>query len=386
MKIGIVSATYRPSRNGVVTSTALFVRGLRELGHEVRVFAPAYPGAAPEEGVYRLPSLTLGAVKDYPVLLPVTVRQARRLPLGDLDLVHTMHPFVAGRTALRWAQRLRRPLVFTAHTQYHTYAHYAPAPEGVARWAIRRHVRTFASRADLVLAPGQTMLDVLRDYGYGGEVTVLANPIDRCRFVGVDASWVRPRFAIPERVPLLVFVGRLAPEKNLELLLGAFREVAQAAPEARLLVIGDGPSRAALEARAVGAAVHFLGSVDNAALPPYLVAADVFVTASVSETGSPLAHLEALAAGTPVVTVEGAGADEVVIEGVNGLSCEPTEAALGRAVLELLRDRQALERFQKGALESVKAFDVARQARALERHYLRVLGRSRRGSPRGGRL
>jgi 1,2-diacylglycerol 3-alpha-glucosyltransferase len=373
VRIGIVTATYSPSRNGVATSTELFVRGLRALGHEVRVFAPQHPKAGIDEGVYRLPSTLFGAPKDYPLLLPLVT--SPRLPLDDLDIIHTMHPFVAGRTALLWARRLDVPLVFTAHTQYHSYIHYAPAPKGFTRWAVQRLVRTFAQRADLVLAPGQAMVKVLRAYGYRGEVTVLANPVDRRRFSAADARWVRARYGVPKGAPLLIFVGRLAPEKNLERLLDAFRLIHEATPEAQLLIVGDGPSRSALEAGSAGLPVRFAGGVDNANLPPYLAAADLFVTASVSETGSPMTFLEALAAGTPVVAARGASADEVIAKGVNGVSCSPDAASLSQAVLRLLADPARLEALRRGALETVKRFDVEHQARALARHYRGLLER-----------
>ncbi|MBX8466799.1 glycosyltransferase, partial [Deinococcus sp. RIT780] len=132
MRVGIVTATYLPSRNGVATSTALFARGLRDLGHEVRIFAPRHPQMPPrEDGVYRLNSSfagarALGAPADYPVMLAPGPLLTSRLPLRDLDVLHTMHPFLAGQLALRWSRLSGAPVVYTAHTQYDQYLHYAP--------------------------------------------------------------------------------------------------------------------------------------------------------------------------------------------------------------------------------------------------------------------
>lgn len=371
MKIGIVSATYRPSRNGVATSTALLVRGLRALGHEVRVFAPEHPAAEPERDVYRLPSMAFGAPKDYPVLLPLSPRASARLPLDDLAIVHAMHPFVAGRTALLWARRLRRPLVFTAHTQYHTYVHYAPTPARLTRWAVKSHVRQFARRADLVLAPGRAMVETLRDYGYGGEVSVIPNPVDTAAFSFLESGRVRQLHGVSPDAPLLVYLGRLAPEKNLPALLAAFERVQAARPECRLLLVGDGPSRAALEAQAAGLPVLFAGAVDYEEVPHYLGAADLFVTASTSEV-LPMTFLESLAAGTPLAVAASPAAADLVVSGENGLQSAADPSSLAGTVLEAL-EPDRLEGLRRGARASARRFDVSRVSAAMSACYGRLL-------------
>lgn len=369
MRIGLVTATYPPSRNGVATSTQLFARGLRQLGHEVRIFAAAYPKAHAEPGVIRLPSLTHGMPPDYPVLLPLSPTHSRRLPIHDLDIIHTMHPFVAGRIAALWSRRLRAPLVFTAHTQYHTYVHYAPTPPGLTRWAVKRHVKAFAERCDAVLAPGQAMIDVLRSYGYQGPVTLMPNPVELSAFAGLEAGWVRERFKITEGQPLLIYVGRIGEEKNLGVLLEAFERARSVRPELHLLLVGDGPLKKPLSARA-RPQVHWVGSVEHAQVPLYLTAAELFVTASITEV-QPMTFLEALAAGLPIVAARSAAADELITPGLNGLTSEADAAALSTAILSLLAaDRTALRR---GAKEKAQAFAVEARAQALAAHYQQVL-------------
>ena len=139
------------------------MRGLRERGHEVRIFAPRHPQEpAREEGVYRLNSSfagarALGGPADYPVMLAPGPLLTSRLPLRDLDVLHTMHPFLAGGLALRWGRLSGAPVVYTAHTQYDQYLHYAPMPVHVSRAVVRPHVAAFARRAQRVLAPGRAM-------------------------------------------------------------------------------------------------------------------------------------------------------------------------------------------------------------------------------------
>ena len=363
MRIGIVTATYSPSRNGVATSASMFVQGLRALGHDVRVFAPAHPEAAHEPGIYRLPSTGLGAPADYPLLLPYYRIISGPLPIEDLEIIHTMHPFVAGRIALAWARRLRIPLIFTANTQYHRYLHYTPLPDGLARWLVARHVRAFAEQADMVLAPGQAMYETLRDYGYKGLVRNLPNPVDLSRFQGLDAAWVRQQFKVPADAPLLVYVGRLTPEKNLEVLLQAFRLVLAESPAAHLLLVGDGALRPVLERHAAGLPVHFAGAVPYAQVGYYLTAADLFVTASTSEV-LPMTVLEALATGTPVVAAQSAAAHDLIEQDVNGAVCAPEARAISEGVLWALSP-QHLQALQQGARERARSYSLDTLAQSL---------------------
>jgi 1,2-diacylglycerol 3-alpha-glucosyltransferase len=370
LRIGIVTATYLPSKNGVAISTHLLVEGLRALGHEIRLFAPHYPNAKATPGVYRMPSWQLGTPPDYPILLPASPRLRARLPLDGLDVLHTMHPFIAGRMALGWARQLGLPLVFTAHTQYHSYAHYAPLPRPVTRRLIRQHVRAFASTADQVIVPGRAMLETLRDYGYQGDITILPNPVDCKRFGGLEPAAVRERYAIPSSAPVIVYVGRLAPEKNLELLIHAFKQVHRERRDAHFLLVGDGPSATKLKRLSAGLPVHFTGAVGSNEVPSHLAAAELFASASLTETGTPLTFLEAFAAGKPVITV---AENDLVEDDRNGLHCAPDADALAKGILLLLEDPVRLQRLSQGARASALPFDVTAHAQAMEQLYRQVL-------------
>ena len=381
MRIGIVTATYSPSRNGVATSTALYARGLRERGHEVRIFAPRHPLMPPaEDGVYRLNTSfagarALGAPPDYPVMLAPGPLLTSRLPLRDLDVLHTMHPFLAGQLALRWARTTGAPVVYTAHTQYDEYLHYTPVPPRLGRAIIRPHISAFARRVQAVLAPGQAMVDMLREYGYAGRVDVFPNPVDLSAFQGVDGVAVRAQHHIPQGVPLVVSLGRLAPEKNLDTLLRAYGVARASRPELRLLVIGDGPSRAALQASAPEG-VTFTGPLPYAQIPAALSAADVFLTASTSEV-LPMSMIEALAAGVPLVAARSPAALDLIQEGVNGTVRDATPQALADGLLAALHPG-TLPLWQAQARASAAAYDLGTRAAALEAVYLGVIGTKKR--------
>ncbi|AFZ68479.1 glycosyltransferase family 4 protein [Deinococcus peraridilitoris] len=376
MRIGIVTATYLPSKNGVATSTALFARGLRALGHEVRIFAPDHPQRGREEAdIFRLPSTMVAAPADYPLLLPPSASVIGRLPLRDLDVIHTMHPFLAGQVALRWARSLGVPLFFTAHTQYHQYVHYTRMSRRLGRWLIRRHVRAFAGASDVVLAPGGAMVDMLRRYGYQGDVDLLPNPIDPSSFREATGHEVRAWHGIPAQAPLLIYVGRLAPEKNLPTLLAAFKEALEQIPGAHLLLVGAGLQRAHLQNLAAGWPVHFAGAVEHARVPQYLSAANAFITASTSEV-LPMSMIEALAAGLPLVAARSPAAEDLVIQGENGFLCEASPAALANGIARVFQ-ADALPALHTGALSSARAFDMtARAGQLADLYALAIAGRA----------
>ncbi len=368
VNVGIVTATFSPSRNGVATSTALFTEGLRRLGHRVHVFAPDHPAAVREGDVHRLPGLQLAATPDYPLLLPIGPMASRRLPLDHLDVLHTMHPFVAGYVAHAWARRLGVPLVFTAHTQYHAYVHYAPTPAGITAWATKRHVAAFARAADVVLVPGSAIVDVLRDYGYAGAIERMPNPVDLGRHAGSPDPDLRTRFGVPLDAPLLLYVGRMAAEKGLVRLLDAVADARRAEPRLHLMMVGDGPARAALAARDEPH-VHWVGSVGHHEVANYVRTADLFVSASTTEV-QPMTFLESLAGGTPVVAADSAAARELAGPGLT--VCGPGTDALTAAILDALRAPDPAGR-RRAARDAVRGFDVDVRAAALADVYGRAL-------------
>ena len=385
-----MTATYLPSKNGVATSTALFARGLRERGHEVRIFAPRHPLMPEhEEGVYRLNSSfagarALGAPADYPIMLAPGPLLTARLPMRDLDVLHTMHPFLAGQLARRWARLSTArphgaPVVYTAHTQYDEYLHYAPMPRRVGRALLRPHVATFARKVDAVLAPGRAMLDMLREYGFQGPVELFPNPVDLAAFRAAQGAAFRAEFDVPPGAPLVTYLGRLAPEKNLGVMLRAFEQARVRRPDLRLLVVGDGVSRAEAQAQA-GNGVTFTGPVPYARVPEALAAADAFMTASTSEV-LPMSMIEALAAGTPLVAARSPAALDLIVEGVNGTVRDATVPDLAEGLLQVLAPG-TLPGLQEGARRSAVQYDLVTRAADLERVYEAALerkGRARRG-------
>jgi glycosyltransferase involved in cell wall biosynthesis len=368
LRIGLFTNNYFPMLGGVPTAVETIRRDLEALGHEVVIVAPRMAGA--DDGgrwLIRVPAVPAPTYPDFALPLPLGPGLTRRLRALDLDVFHAHHPFLLGASARRLARASGRPFVFTYHTLYDRYAHYVPLlpRQMVARGAIRWSAG-FADTADLVLAPSDFVARRLRAQGVRRPIEVLPTGIDLDRFRPGDRADARRtlRLAADDRV--LLYVGRLDREKNLEFLLEAIARVR--VPRVRLLLVGRGTQAAALrraaEARGVADRVDLRGGSPPDGLPAYYRAADAFVFASTTETQG-LAVLEAMACGLPVVAVRATGIEEVVAEGVSGLLVPEAPAVFGDAVGQILIDRDLAAKLAIGARDAALPFESTALVRRL---------------------
>lgn len=306
MRAGFFTEVYHPVVNGIVASVDGLASGLRVLGHEVYCFAPRVPGYEErDEPVFRIPSLPLPVSAPYRLTLPVVSRRNRHAVINRLDILHAHSPFVTGWMAVRYARRLRVPLVYTYHTQLEEYAHYVPFEPHATRRAASTLTRSFANLADAVIVPTPSMRAHLDDLGVTARVEVIPSGIDLTQFSsGTRSAQLRASLGVQSGERMLLFVSRLAREKNVDLLIDALR--ASEVP-VRLVIAGDGPERETLIARAlefrVSDRVKFLGPVARGELPDLYASADAFVFPSVTETQG-LVLVEALAAGCMVIAAD----------------------------------------------------------------------------------
>jgi glycosyltransferase involved in cell wall biosynthesis len=382
LRVGLFTNNYLPMLGGVSTAVETIRTALAHLGHEPVVVAPRMPGVPDAEpGVLRVPAIPAPTYPDFALPLPLAPAVARRLAALELDVVHAQHPFLLGVAGRRLARALGRPFVFTYHTRYDEYAHYVPLPRHlVARQAVVWSTR-FASRADAVIAPSAGLAAWLRTHGVSRPIDVVPTGVDLARFEPGDQAHVRAALGLPAG-PLLLYVGRLDREKNVELLLDAFQRIAAAHATVRLVLVGRGTEAGALrrrlDQRESAGRVLFVGGVPSTTVARYYQAADVFVFSSVTETQG-LAVLEAMACGLPVVAVRASGVEEAVLDGVSGLLVPEEREAFAGAVLQLLGDPDLARKLAAGAREGALAFGATALGERLVRIYRR-LGAERRAA------
>lgn len=335
MRVGFFTEVYRPVVNGVVASIDALAQGLRARGHEVYCFAPHVPGYDEADAlVFRMPSLPLPTPTSYRLTLPVVSRRHLNI-VKRLSVVHVHSPFVTGWMGLRYARRYGMPLVYTYHTQLEAYAHYVPFEPNATRFAASQLTRTFANLTDAVIVPTPAMAARLRDLGVEARIDVVPSGIDLGMFGnGRRDDAVRKLAGANAGDRVVLCVGRLAKEKNVQLIVEAMALTND--PRLRLLVAGDGPERAEIEARArscgVAERTTFLGVVARERLPDLYASCDAFCMPSTTETQG-LVIAEALAAGANVMAADTPQNREVL--GVAGQVFAPTPRACADALEEI---------------------------------------------------
>lgn len=377
MHIAFFTNFYLPVINGVVRSVESFRHELTSQGHNVFVFAQTdseYEDVAPF--IFRYPSLTLPMQVNVPAVIPVSPFVDQLLPSLKLDVVHTHHPILLGQTAAAKAQELDLPLVFTFHTQYREYTHYLPLPQEAIQVflkdAIQNWLMDFMRKCQHIVIPSQSMKDILvRDYGLRDRYTVVPTGIDLEPYNSTDGDSFRAKMRW-QNEKVLVSSGRLAQEKNWDILVKAVKKVHQKHPDVRLVLVGDGPEKEALQdlAAELGIAerVTFAGELPFSDVIQYLKAADLFGFASVTETQG-LVTMEALAAGLPVVAVDASGTRDIVQDGEQGFLVSNDADALADSINRLVDSPETMQRFRSNALKRGGEFDVKYCARKLVEVY-----------------
>ena len=377
MRIGMMADVYKPHVSGITNHIAINKRFFEEAGHEVYVFTFGDDGYEYGEGnIIHSPGLPLvdtGYYLNVRYTLP-----AQRL-LRTMNVVHVHHPFLSGRLALRYCKARNIPIVFTNHTRYDLYAQaYLPIlPDGLSDTFLKAYLPSFCAACDLVIAPSNGMWEILRNFNVNTPIEVVPNGVDLSPFRGPLDPIPRRELGFKEEDILLIYTGRLGPEKNLPLLLRSFAGTAKAYDNVRLLIVGAGPEKENLEDRVlhmgIARQVLFTGMVPYEELPRYLATADAFATASVTEV-HPLSVIEAMAAGLPVLGIVSPGVVDIVEDGVSGLlSGEEDVAVFTAKMVRMVIDVEERKKMGASARDASSSFAIERTTRMLLDHYQRLI-------------
>lgn len=368
----MVSDVYFPRVNGVSTSIQTLRQALAEAGHASVLVAPDYPGAAPEDGIVRVPGWQIPRDPEDRLMHPRALAAALDgLDAAGFDLVHIHTPFLAHRAGVRWARRHGLPCVETYHTLFEEYFHhYLPfLPRAWLAAAARRISRKECDGVTAVIAPSSAMKATLEAYGVTRPIHIIPTGLNLADFSDCDGAAFRARHGIPPGRPVMTYVGRVAFEKNLDFLLAVTEAVRRALPDVLLVIAGEGPARPALERavskRALTDQVRFVGYLERKTeLPACYCAADVFVFASKTETQG-LVLLEAMALGVPVVGLAAMGTKDVLREGAGCRIAPDDVAGFAATVVPLLADRAAARALGEAGKAYAASWSEARMIAAV---------------------
>lgn len=382
MKILITSDWYSPAVNGVVTSVKNLRRELERRGHEVRVLTLSQTTRSWEkDGVTYLGSVAAGLV--YPgarLRTALAGKWVRELVAWGPDVVHSQCEFSTFFLARRIAEELDIPLVHTYHTVYEDYTHYFSPSVRFGKAAVAVFSRWVAGQTDCLIAPTGKVRLLLKNYGVEKPVFVVPSGIDLRRFGGEPDPWrmavLRASLDIPQDRLVLVSVGRLAEEKNIDELLRIRAAMGDSA--VTLLLVGGGPDRSRLEGLAASLGLAAPDVVFSGMVPPEQVAdwyqlGDLFVSASTSETQG-LTYVEALAAGVPALCRMDPCLFNVIRDGENGWQYRD-EADFQRKLDCFLAQPHRRKQLSQNARQTAEAFSAERFAERVEAVYQEQVAR-----------
>lgn len=375
MKIGFFTDSYRPYTSGVVRSIETFSNELHRLGHQVYIFAPQYKDCKKEPGVFRYASVPSPTNQDFSLAIPISLKARPLVKKLGLDIIHVHSPFLMGRLGARLARLERIPLVYTYHTLYDKYVHYVPFAQDLSSKVVQKLATDFSNRCDLVIVPTGIIGDIIRQNGVKASIVNIPTGIEIRGYEEGDPHWLRKTFDIPQNNRILLFVGRIGQEKNIEFLIRAFDRVQKEEPETTLVLVGGGPQeqemKELVQSLGIGEKVVFTGTLDKKLVINCYLGSDLFVFASVTETQG-LVIGEAKAAGLPVVAIDAFGVKEMVEHERSGYLTPLDEREFVDRILTLLRDHQLYSRMSVAAKEEAQQISAEACALRLIKAYQEI--------------
>ena len=415
MKIVISTDIYYPMINGVAVFSRNLAAGLKKRGHEVMVLTPSIDGdykveQDPEYGftVVRLKSFKMHVYPDQINKVPASKKilgvkmpklyyknglnvslncySAIKKVLDEFqpDIIHDQTPGPIALAVFHYAKKRDIPLVSTDHaypdnlTQQLKLPHVAKKPINAM---MNKYFVSFLKRSEYATMPTeQAVADLIpqKRKPFKVPVEALSNGIDLSRFAkGRANKEIYETYGIPKNKPIVLYVGRVDPEKSLNILMDAFVKVHKTVPDAHLVVVGDGTARPKLEAQIAKAGLsenaHFLGRVVGDNLPQLYRTGTVFAITSKTETQS-IVLMEAMASGLPCVAVDAGAIHELVKTNKNGYLCAPDDSgAVARSIVKIITDKDRQEKMSQESVVRAAKHDISHTLTRFEEIYNKVL-------------
>ena len=373
MKIALFTDTYLPNINGVVTSVELTRKKLTEKGHEVYVVS-SYPGllAIKMDGkIIRVPGIELKKLYGYSLAQPIHPLLMEKFRTLKLDIVHCHTEFGVGLLGTYVAKLFHIPLVRTYHTTYEDYTHYinpfdSSMLETGLKKAIGKFSQLYGDDCNRLISPSEKTKELLLSYKIKTPIDIIPTGIELSRFNSKQLDDeihenARKQMKIEDGIKTFLYVGRIAKEKSLDMLIDAFKLVKQNKLKARFCIIGKGPQADEIinliKQNDLKDTVLFLGSKENAIIPAYYQNADCFLSASTSETQG-LTYIEALASSLLVLGRYDEVVMDIIKEGENGYLFDDANELYEKIKTIINLSPEQFKKMQDNASESSKIYDA----------------------------
>ena len=310
MNIGIFTDSYFPQLSGVATSIKTLKDSLEEQGHNVFIFTTTDPHikkGTVEANIFRFSSVPFISFTDRRVAFRGFFEATKVAREVKLDIVHTQTEFALGMIGKYVAHQLKIPAIHTYHTMYEDYLHYVLNGHLLRPYHVKQFTNAYLKNMDGVIAPSKRVEALLKRYRVNIPMRVIPTGVDINSLNKLETVDVRKELDIPDDVPVLLTLSRVAEEKKIDRILNAMPEIIDEFPKTRLVIAGDGPDMEVLQEQVerltLEDSVIFTGDIPHDDVGSYYKMADLFVSASDTETQG-LTYIEALASGTRCVVYD----------------------------------------------------------------------------------
>ena len=381
MRVGIFSDTYRPQVNGVVSSILTLEKELRKKGHKVYIITTTDPDAPTvEPNVLRIPSVEFKPLPQYRLGMLYSSKIIKKIKRLELDIIHSQTEWGVGTFARFAAINLEIPLVHTYHTLYEYYTHYVtrghftvPAKKLAA--AISKF---YCEKCNALIVPTRKVEDILYSYDVDKDMNIIPTGIEldkfyRENYTDEEIRFMRENFGIKDTDFLCVYIGRIAKEKSIDVLIDMFSKITD--ETYKFMIVGRGPVIENLKEQAeklgINDRVIFTGEVPHDKVPVYYQMGDVFLNASISETQG-LTFVEAMAAKTPVNARYDLNLEDLLVKNEAGLVYKDEEEFINNIKL-LKENKEFREKIIENAYNVSQDFTAEKFGDRVEAVYKKTI-------------
>ena len=387
MRIGIFTDVYYPSINGVVTSEMVLKNALEAMGHEVYVVTTKVEEFRYEydedERILKIPGLPTG-IYDYRLSSIYPIQAVNKIRSWKLDVIHSQTEFAIGTFARIIAKQYNIPLVHTYHTLYEDYVHYITkgyfkkSSKKIVEYLTKFYCDTTATE---LIVPTTKIYKLFKEkYQFDKNIHIIPTGLEVEKFYEEnisekDKNELRKHLGITKKDFIILFVGRLAEEKNIEFLIESLKDLNNNYSNIKLLIVGDGPDKEKYEMfakeKGLDKEVIFTGKIASDDMPYYYHVANVFATASTTETQG-LTVIEAMASSLVPICIEDEAFNSMVTNELNGLFFKD-KASFIKQVIRLYENKKELEHFNKQARIQAEHYGSRKYAQQVLDVYLRAI-------------
>ncbi|WP_050635231.1 glycosyltransferase [Candidatus Stoquefichus sp. SB1] len=388
MNIALFSDTYLPDINGVATSTHILKKELKKHGHHVLVVTTMLPHDSDYQDddthVLRLPGLDLKSLYGYRASNIYSFKGMKELKDFQPDIIHIQTEFGIGIFGKIAGEILNIPVCYTYHTMWADYSHYiAPgnikAVDQAAKKIIEKISKIYGDSCSELIVPSQKTADALREYGISNSINVIPTGLELDKFSIANKNQemmndIIHQYHLQNKF-VVTFLGRVAPEKSIDLLIEAMYEIVQYKKNICMMIVGGGPQIEELEEMVhqygLDQYIYFTGPKESEFVPSFYHVSDLFVSASITETQG-LTFIEAMASGIPVLARYDKNLEGVIIDGRNGYFFND-KVDLVQKIIQL--SKQSLKQLTKNALEDAKQYSSENFYQKIMKTYHKALAK-----------